>query len=60
MKTNNIDKHDDALRQAMRRIKDTREAPRLSADFEDRVMAQIEAIAPLARRQSHQAQHTRW
>ena len=46
MKTNNIDKHDDAIRQVMQRMKDTREAPRLSADFEDRVMAQIEAIAP--------------
>ncbi|MDE5550120.1 MAG: hypothetical protein K2I99_02020, partial [Bacteroidaceae bacterium] len=46
MKTNNIDKQDDVLRQVMQRMKDTREAPLLSADFEDRVMAQIEAIAP--------------
>lgn len=46
MKTNNIDKHDDVLRQVMQRMKDAQETPRLSADFEDRVMAQIEAIAP--------------
>lgn len=46
MKTNNIDKHDDVLHQVMQRMKDAQEAPRLSADFEDRVMAQIEAIAP--------------
>ncbi|MBR1667959.1 MAG: hypothetical protein IJ693_06740 [Bacteroidaceae bacterium] len=46
MKTNNIDIADDALYKVMRRMKARREVPRLSDDFEDRVMAQIEAIAP--------------
>ena len=46
MKTNNIDIQDDALYKVMQRMKSRQEAPRLSDDFEDRVMAKIEAIAP--------------